>query len=63
MLKVYISIKDEHVKNNQDVRSLLAKSNIFPEDLPSEDAINEIVDLLDLSSCQVTRKNKFFFFT
>lgn len=33
---------DEHIKNNQDVRNLLAKSNIFPEDLPPEEDIKKL---------------------
>lgn len=35
-------IAEEHVKNNQDVRNLLAKSNIFPEDLPPEEDIKKL---------------------
>lgn len=35
-------ITEEHVKNNQDVRNLLAKSNIFPEDLPPEEDIKKL---------------------
>ena len=35
-------IAEEHVKNNHDVRSLLAKSNIFPEDLPPEEDIRKL---------------------
>jgi DNA-damage-inducible protein D len=35
-------ITDEHIKNNQDVRNLLAKSNIFPEDLPLEEDIKKL---------------------
>ncbi len=35
-------ITNEHIKNNQDVRSLLAKSNIFPEDLPPEEDIKKL---------------------
>lgn len=34
-------ITEEHVKNNQDVRNLLAKSNIFPENLPPEEDIKK----------------------
>jgi len=30
-------ITNEHVKNNKDVRTLLKKSNIVPENLPAED--------------------------
>lgn len=35
-------ITQEHVKNNQDVRQLLAKSNIFPENLPAEEDIRKL---------------------
>ncbi len=35
-------IVEEHVKNNQDVRNLLAKSNILPEKLPPEEDIKKL---------------------
>jgi DNA-damage-inducible protein D len=35
-------ITDEHVKNNQDVRGLLAKSGINPEQLPAEEDIKKL---------------------
>ncbi len=35
-------ITQEHVKNNQDVRSLLAKSGIKPENLPPEEDIKKL---------------------
>jgi len=35
-------IAEEHVKNNQDVRKVLAKSNIFPEKLPPEEDIKKL---------------------
>ncbi len=35
-------ITDEHVKNNQDVRGLLAKSGIKPEQLPAEEDIKKL---------------------
>lgn len=35
-------ITEEHVKNNQDVRNLLAKSNIFPENLPPEEDVKKL---------------------
>lgn len=35
-------ITEEHVKNNQDVRNLLAKSNILPENLPAEEDIKKL---------------------
>lgn len=37
-----VSITGEHVKNNQDVRDLLAKSNIIPEELPAEIDIKKL---------------------
>lgn len=35
-------ISEEHIKNNQDVRNLLAKSNILPENLPPEEDIKKL---------------------
>lgn len=35
-------ITDEHVKNNSDVRGLLAKSGIKPENLPAEEDIKKL---------------------
>ena len=35
-------ITDEHVKNNADVRKLLLKSNIKPEELPPEEEIKQL---------------------
>ena len=35
-------ITNEHVKNNQDVRHVLAKSHIYPEDLPPEEDIKKM---------------------
>lgn len=36
------TIGNEHVKNNQDVRSVLAKSDIVPENLPAEEDIQKL---------------------
>jgi DNA-damage-inducible protein D len=33
---------NEHVKNNKDIRSLLGKSGIKPEQLPAEDDIKKL---------------------
>ena len=41
-LKGEQKITDEHVKNNQDVRALLAKNNIQPENLPPEQDIKKM---------------------
>ncbi len=35
-------ITEEHIKNNEDVRGLLAKSNIKPEELPPEEDIRKL---------------------
>jgi len=35
-------ITGEHVKNNRDVRQVLAKSNIYPEELPPEEDIKKL---------------------
>lgn len=35
-------ITDEHIKNNEDVRDLLAKSGIKPEELPPEEDIKKL---------------------
>ena len=35
-------ITEEHIKNNKDVRELLAKSNIKPEELPPEEDIKKL---------------------
>jgi len=37
-----VDITNEHVNNNQDVRKLLAKSNIQPENLPPEEDIKKL---------------------
>ena len=36
------SITGEHVKNNKDIRNLLGKSGIQPEQLPAEEDINKL---------------------
>ena len=41
------SITSEHVKNNKDVRQLLGKSGIRPEELPPEDDVKKMKRRLD----------------
>lgn len=41
-LKGESKITNEHIKNNQDVRALLAKSGIKPEQLPAEEDIKKL---------------------
>jgi len=35
-------ITKEHEKNSRDVRQVLAKSNIYPEELPSEEDVKKL---------------------
>src|SRR3989338_1306574 len=37
-----INITDEHVKNNKEMRRVLAKNNITPENLPAEEDIKKV---------------------
>ena len=41
-LRKEVPITQEHVKNNADVRQLLAKSGIKPEELPPEEDIQKL---------------------
>ncbi|MCX6803006.1 MAG: DNA damage-inducible protein D [Candidatus Diapherotrites archaeon] len=41
-LKGELNITDEHVKNNKEMRNVLAKNNIVPEDLPPEEDIKTL---------------------
>jgi len=40
-LKTEVAIANEHVKNNKDVRGLLLKSGIKPENLPAEEDLKK----------------------
>jgi len=46
-------ITHEHEKNNKDVRQILGKSNIFPENLPPEEDVKKLEK-------QIKKKNKQF---
>ena len=37
-----VKITDEHVKNNKEMRSVLAKNNIVPENLPAEEDLKKL---------------------
>ncbi len=37
-----VNITKEHIKNNKDIRSLLGKSGIMPEQLPAEEDIKKL---------------------
>ena len=41
-LKGEPQITEEHVKNNRNVRSALAQSNIYPEELPAEEDVKKL---------------------
>ncbi len=50
-LRGEVSITVEHIKNNRDVRQLLGKSGINPEDLPAEDDVKKL-------ECRLKVENK-----
>jgi DNA-damage-inducible protein D len=50
------SITDEHIKNNQDVRNLLGKSGIKPENLPAEEDIKKMERTLSKSNKLISKK-------
>lgn len=49
-------ITNEHVKNNQDVRSLLSKSGIMPEELPAEEDIKKLERRVKSSDKEIAKK-------
>jgi DNA-damage-inducible protein D len=49
-------IGQEHVKNNEDVRQLLAKSGIKPENLPAEEDIKKLERKIKSSDKDITKK-------
>lgn len=51
-------ITEEHVKNNEDVRELLAKSNIKPEELPPEEDIKKLECKLNTEGKKLPGKTK-----
>ena len=50
-------ITQEHIKNNEDIRDLLGKSGIRPENLPAEEDIKKLERKLK-SSEKSTPKDK-----
>lgn len=50
-------ITTEHVKNNKDVRSLLGKSGIKPEDLPAEEDIKKLKRRVKSLDKEIAKKN------
>jgi len=57
-LKGENKITGEHVKNNQDVRTLLGKSGIKPEQLPAEEDIQKLKRRLDSNNKKLLKDNK-----
>ena len=55
-LKGESNITNEHVKNNRDVRSLLSKSGIKPEELPAEEDIKKLERRVISSDKEIAKK-------
>lgn len=51
------NITREHVKNNEDVRGLLGKSGIKPEELPAEEDIKKLERRVKSLDKQIAKKN------
>lgn len=49
-------ITDEHVKNNTDVRGLLGKSRIKPEQLPAEEDIKKLERRVKAADKEIEKK-------
>lgn len=56
-LKGERNITNEHIKNNDDVRSLLGKSGIKPEELPAEEDIKKLERRVKTLDKQIAKKN------
>jgi DNA-damage-inducible protein D len=57
-LKGENKITNEHVKNNQDVRTLLGKSGIKPEQLPAEEDIQKLKRRLESDNKKLPKDGK-----
>lgn len=51
------NITSEHVKNNKDVRALLGKSGIKPEELPAEEDIKKLERKVKTLDKEIAKKN------
>lgn len=51
------NITSEHVKNNKDVRTLLGKSGIKPEELPAEEDIKKLQRRVKTLNKEIAKKN------
>lgn len=56
-LKGESSITTEHVKNNKDIRTLLGKNDIKPEDLPAEEDIKKLERRVKSLDKEIAKKN------
>ena len=56
-IKGEIKITDEHIKNNTDVRNLLGKSGIKPEELPIEEDIKKLERKVKSIDKTISKKN------
>ena len=56
-LKGERNITNEHIKNNDDVRSLLGKSGIKPEELPAEEDIKKLERRVKSLDKDIAKKN------
>ena len=56
-IKGEIKITDEHVKNNTDIRNLLGKSGIKPEELPIEEDIKKLERKVKSIDKTISKKN------
>jgi DNA-damage-inducible protein D len=51
------NITNEHLKNNKDVRTLLGKSGIQPENLPAEEDIKKLERRVKTLDKEIAKKN------
>lgn len=56
-LKGETNITNEHIKNNKDVRGLLGKSGIKPEELPAEEDIKKLERRVKSLDKEIAKKN------
>jgi len=54
----FIKITDEHVKNNAEMRNVLAKNNIIPENLPPEEDIKKLERKIKRNEKQIANSPK-----
>ena len=54
-----IAITNEHIKNNKEVRELLGKSGIKPEELPPEEDIKKLAKRVKSNEKEIAKTNSF----